>query len=78
MNRVADYLSRYYESDGPDDHHPDHNFGSADMKLNPDGELIKCFIAPTNLVALMPCVDCVTGAYQTSAVYVNLGIATAQ
>ena len=40
MNRVADYLSRYYESDGPDDHHPDHNFISADMKLNPDRELV--------------------------------------
>ena len=40
MNRVADCLSQYYESDGLDDHHPDHNFMSADAKLNPDGELI--------------------------------------
>ena len=39
-NRVADCLSWYYESDGPDDHHLDHNFVSADQKLDPDGELI--------------------------------------
>ena len=39
-NRVADCLSRYYENDGLDDHHPDHDFVSADVKLNPDGELI--------------------------------------
>ena len=37
---MADCLSWYYESDGPDDHHPDHDFVSADTKLNPDGELI--------------------------------------
>ena len=40
MIHVVDCLSWYYESDGPDDHHPDHDFVSADMKLNPDGELI--------------------------------------
>ena len=40
MNCVADCLSQYYENDSPDDHHPDHNFMSADVKLNPDGELI--------------------------------------
>ena len=40
MNHVADCLSRYYENDGPDDHHLDHDFVSADTKLNPDGELI--------------------------------------
>ena len=39
-NRVADCLSWYYENDGPDDHHLDHDFVSADTKLNPDGELI--------------------------------------
>ena len=39
-NRVADCLSRYYENDGPDDYHPDHDFVSADVKLDPDGELI--------------------------------------
>ena len=37
---MADCLSRYYESDGPDDHHPDHDFVSADMKLDPNRELI--------------------------------------
>ena len=36
------------------------------------------FVAPTDLVALVPCVGCVTGAYQTSATYVNPGIKTAQ
>jgi len=40
MNRVADCLSHYYENDGPDDHHPDHNFVSTDAKLDPDGELV--------------------------------------
>ena len=40
MNHVADCLSRYYKSDGPDDQHPDHDFMSADAKLNPNGELI--------------------------------------
>ena len=39
-NQVADCLSRYYEADGPDDHHPDHDFVSADAKLDPDGELL--------------------------------------
>ena len=39
-NRVADCLSRYYENDGLDDHHPDHDFVSADAKLDPDGVLI--------------------------------------
>ena len=39
-NRVADCLSHYYEADGPEDHHPDHDFMSADTKLNPDGELL--------------------------------------
>ena len=37
---MADCLSRYYESDSPDDHHPDHDFVSADAKLDPDGELV--------------------------------------
>ena len=39
-NQVADCLSRYYEADGPEDHHPDHDFVSADAKLNPDRELL--------------------------------------
>ena len=37
---MADCPSWYYESDGPDDHHPDHNFVSADAKLDPDKELV--------------------------------------
>ena len=37
---MADCLSWYYENDGPDDYHPDHDFVSADAKLDPDGELI--------------------------------------
>ena len=39
-NQVVDCLSRYYEADGPEDYHPDHDFMSADMKLDPDGELL--------------------------------------
>ena len=39
-NRVADCLSRYYENDSPDDFHLDHDFMSANAKLDPDGELI--------------------------------------
>ena len=39
-NCVADCLSWYYENDGPDDHHLDHDFVSADAKLDPNGELI--------------------------------------
>ena len=33
-------MSRYYEADGPEDHHPDHDFVSADAKLDPDRELL--------------------------------------
>ena len=36
-NRVVDCLSRYYEVDGPEDHH---DFVSADVKLNPNRELL--------------------------------------
>ena len=39
-NRVADYLSCYYKTDGPEDVHPAHEFMSADAWLNPDGELL--------------------------------------
>ena len=39
-NHVADCLSQYYENDGLDDHHLDHDFMSVDAKLDPDGELI--------------------------------------
>ena len=36
------------------------------------------FVTPTDLVALVSCIVRITGAYHTSAVYVNLGTATAQ
>jgi len=39
-NRVADCLSSYYEADKPDEIHPDHEFVSADTKLDPDAELL--------------------------------------
>src|SRR6266481_6712496 len=39
-NQVVDCLSRYYEANGPDDHHQEHEFVSADSQLNPDGELL--------------------------------------
>ena len=39
-NCVADCLSWYYENDAPDDHHLDHDFMSADAKLDLDRELI--------------------------------------
>ena len=37
---MADCLSRYYETDGPGDKHPDHEFVSTDAQLDPDGELL--------------------------------------
>ena len=39
-NQVVDCLSCYYKADGPEDHHPDHDFVSADTKLDPDRELL--------------------------------------
>src|SRR6266481_5727187 len=39
-NRVADCLSRYYETDGPDEQHPAHEFVSVDAQLDPDGETL--------------------------------------
>jgi len=39
-NWVADCLSHYYEADKPDEIHPDHEFVSADTKLDPDAELL--------------------------------------
>ena len=36
------------------------------------------FVTLTDLIALVPCVVCITGAYHTSAAYGNLGTATAQ
>src|SRR6266481_2714451 len=40
LNQVADCLSRYYESDYPDDEHPNHKFMSADTRLDLDAELL--------------------------------------
>ena len=56
-NQVADCLSHYCEADGPEDHHPDHDFVSADVKLNPDGELlpIQCYIKLHSAVAGRSC-----------------------
>ena len=56
-NRVADCLSCYYEADGPEDHHPDHDFMSAEVKLNPNGELlpIQCYIELRSAVARQSC-----------------------
>ena len=39
-NRVADCLSRYYETDRPDETHLAHEFVSADAKLDPEAELL--------------------------------------
>ncbi len=39
-NRVVDCLSCYYETDGPDDNHQEHEFVSADSRLDMDGELL--------------------------------------
>ena len=40
MNQVTDCLSCYYETDGPDNTPVDHKFVSADVQLDPDGELL--------------------------------------
>src|SRR6266481_7209083 len=40
VESVADCLSHYYESDYLDDEHPDHEFVSAETKLDPDTELL--------------------------------------
>ena len=39
-NRVADCLSRYYETDRPDETHPAHEFVSADAKLDLEAKLL--------------------------------------
>src|SRR6266481_2706181 len=40
QTRWWEYISRFYESDYPDDKHPDHEFVSADARLDPDTELL--------------------------------------
>ena len=37
-NKVADSLSRYYQSDTEDDTHPMYDFANADSQLDPEGE----------------------------------------
>lgn len=37
-NKVADSLSRYYQSDTDDDNHPTHDYVNADSRLDPEGE----------------------------------------
>ena len=56
-NQVADCLSGYYEADGPEDHHPDHDFGSADAKLDPNRDLlpIQRYVKLRSVVARQSC-----------------------
>src|ERR1700683_4009885 len=37
-NKVADSLSRYYQSDTWEDVHPSYHFVNADLQLDPEGE----------------------------------------
>ncbi|TFK59233.1 hypothetical protein BDN72DRAFT_732909, partial [Pluteus cervinus] len=37
-NKVADCLSRYYESDSPGEHHSVHEYVNADRRMDPDGD----------------------------------------
>jgi hypothetical protein len=37
-NKVADSLSRYYQSDTWEDIHPSYDFVNADLQLDPEGE----------------------------------------
>ena len=39
-NKVADCLSRYYENDTSDDNHSENTYVNADIRLDPDGELL--------------------------------------
>ena len=39
-NRVADCLSRYYESDGPNETHPEEEYVNADKRLDPEGKTL--------------------------------------
>ena len=60
MNWVADCLSCYYETDGLEDKHPDHEFVPTDTWLDLDGELLPVWryiyqkymlLPPANLIA---------------------------
>ena len=37
-NKIADSLSRYYQSDTADDIHPMYDYVNTDMQLDPEGE----------------------------------------
>ena len=39
-NKVADCLSRYYENDMSEDNHLENTYVNADIRLDPDGELL--------------------------------------
>ena len=39
-NKVADCLSRYYENNTNDDNHLKNTYVNADLRLDPDGELL--------------------------------------
>ena len=39
-NKVADCLSRYYENDTSEDNHLENTYVNADIRLDPDGELL--------------------------------------
>ena len=39
-NKVADCLSRYYENNMSEDNHSENTYVNADIKLDPDGELL--------------------------------------
>ena len=45
-NIVADCLSRYYSSDLPDETHADHQYVSADLRLDPGGEDLPYGLTP--------------------------------
>jgi hypothetical protein len=38
INKVADSLSRYYQSDTSEDSYPSYDFVNADIQLDPEGE----------------------------------------
>ena len=39
-NKVVDRLSRYYENDMSEDNHSENTYVNADIRLDPDGELL--------------------------------------
>ena len=39
-NKVADFLSHYYENDMSEDNHSENTYVNADIRLDPDGELL--------------------------------------